>query len=145
MMDLPDHVTPLSYEGGDPQELFARARVFVTDFSSIAFNAAYLERPVVYYQFDEETVLEGGHVGRRGYFDYRRDGFGPVAEDKDTAVAATVDALAHGPAPTPEYQARIDASFTERDGRCCERVVEHVLLTAQRRSALPSVPTPVAP
>ncbi len=78
-MDLPRHVLPLSYEGEDPQELFARARVLVTDFSSVAFNAAYLERPVVYYQFDAESVLEGEHVGRRGYFDYTRHGFGPVA------------------------------------------------------------------
>lgn len=142
LMSLPDHVEPLSYEGGDPQELFARARVVVTDFSSIAFNAAYLERPVVYFQFDADTVLDGGHVGRRGYFDYHRDGFGPVEEEKDDAVAATVAALAHGPAPTPEFQARIDASFQERDGRCCERVVAHVLETERNRSVLPPTPTP---
>lgn len=145
MMSLPDHVHSLSYEGGDPQELFARARVAVTDFSSIAFNAAYLERPVVYYQFDADTVLGGGHVGRAGYFEYHRDGFGPVAADKDSAVEATVAALAHGPAPLPQYQARIDASFQLRDGRCSERVVEHVLRTTRDRSVLPPVPTPVPP
>lgn len=145
MMDLPDHVEALSYEGGDPQELFARARAFVTDFSSVAFNAAYLERPVVYYQFDADTVLGGGHVGRAGYFDYHRDGFGPVADTADAAVAATVEALANGTSPLPEYQARIDASFTERDGRCCERVVAHVLTTERDRSKLPPEPTPRMP
>src|SRR4029077_12320708 len=109
LMDLPGHVQTLSYEGQDPQELFARARVVVTDFSSIAFNAAYLERPVVYYQFDAESVLGGGHTGRPSYFDYHQDGFGPVAATHDTAVEATIDTLTHGPAPHPTYQARIDA------------------------------------
>jgi hypothetical protein len=28
----------------------------------------------------------------------------------------------HGYAATPEYQARIEATFPMRDGRCCERV-----------------------
>ncbi|WP_395693307.1 glycosyltransferase [Nocardioides sp.] len=144
MMDLPAHVRPLTYEGHDPQELFARARVLVTDFSSIAFNAAYLERPVVYYQFDAEVMASGAHVGRPGYFDYGRDGFGPVTGTREDAVAATIEALAHGPAPQPAYQARIDATFPERDGRCCARVVARVLETERLRSDLPPVPTPSA-
>ena len=141
-MELPAQVRALSYEGQDPQELFARSRAVVTDFSSIAFNAAYLDRPVVYYQFDADSVFTGGHVGRRGYFDYARDGFGPVVETHEAAVDATVAALAHGPSPLPEYQARIDATFTLRDGRCCERVVARILETGGRRSVLPPTPTP---
>lgn len=145
MMNLPDHVVSLSYEGNDVQELFARARAFVTDFSSVAFNAAYLERPVVYYQFDADTVLGGGHVGRAGYFDYHRDGFGPVAETGSEAVAATIAALEHGTEPLPEYQARTAATFPQRDGRCCERVVERVLATTRRGSDAPPTPTPTVP
>lgn len=142
LMDLPDHVHPLTYEGQDPQELFARARAVVTDFSSIAFNAAYLERPVVYYQFDAESVLGGGHTGRQSYFEYRRDGFGPVTTTTDDAVHATIHALDHGPAPLPEYQTRIDNTFTNRDGRCCERVTARVLKTDTNRANLPPEPTP---
>lgn len=130
MIELPDHVLPLSYEGHDVQELFARARTLVTDFSSVAFNAAYLERPVVYYQFDEETVRGGGHVGRDGYFDYREHGFGPVATDRDAAVAAVVEALG-SPLPAPSYRKRIEQTFPERDGRCCERVVERIRATTR--------------
>ncbi|MFZ2015768.1 MAG: CDP-glycerol glycerophosphotransferase family protein, partial [Nocardioides sp.] len=142
LIDLPPHVQTLSYEGHDPQELFARTRLLVTDFSSIAFNAAYLERPVVYYQFDAESVLGGGHTGRQSYFEYSRDAFGPVVETREAAVDAAVEALAHGPSPQPVYQARIDATFTLRDGRCCERVVARVLETESLRSGLPAVPTP---
>jgi glycosyltransferase involved in cell wall biosynthesis len=131
-LDLPDHVEKVTYEG-DVQDLFARTRLLVTDFSSVAFNAAYLDRPVVYFQFDEDVVLGGGHVGRGGYFDYRRDGFGPVTLTPEDAVQATIDALEHGRTPPAPYAERIAATFPERDGRCCARVVAAIRATEGRR------------
>jgi len=88
----------------------------------MAFNAAYLDRPVVYFQFDAERMGEGAHVGRRGYFDYTDDGFGPVTDNVQQAVDAVVAIMTSGgKRPSAEYQRRIDVTFTERDGRCCER------------------------
>jgi hypothetical protein len=126
-LDLPEHVTPLRFASGKTREYFARARVMVTDYSSMAFNAAYLLRPVVYFQFDHERVFAGGHLGRLGYFDYRRDGFGPVATDLSPAVQAVCEVLNRGPAPAPEFLARMAQAFPERDGKCCERVVAEIL------------------
>lgn len=130
LLDIPDHVVPLSYEGTDVQEYFARARVLVTDFSSIAFNAAYLGRAVAYYHFDADRVLGGSHVGRAGYFDYVRDGFGPVSPMASGVVDAVIEALEAG-GPTEEYAARIGSTFPHRDGGCSERVVQ-ALLSGQR-------------
>ena len=144
-LDLPEHVTTLFYEGSDVQEYFARARVLVTDYSSIAFNAAYLERPVVYFQFDADAVLSGAHVGQRGYFDYERDGFGPVAPDRVSAVSAITEAIAHGGAPLPEYQRRIEETFPHRDGGCSERVVQAVLKASLPDLETDPVPTPDPP
>ena len=121
-MDLPESVLRLSFDGADVQEYFARAAVLVTDYSSMAFNTAYMNRPVVYFQFDAERVAAGGHVGRAGYFRYSRDGFGPVVERAEEAVAAVEEIAANGYASSPEFQARIDATFPQRDGQCCARV-----------------------
>jgi glycosyltransferase involved in cell wall biosynthesis len=134
---LPDWVRPLTFEDNDVQELFARARVLVTDYSSMAFNTAYLDRPVVYFQFDRDRVLGGEHVGSRGYFDYERDGYGPVVLEPEAAVDALVEALSKGLAP--EYQRRIEEAFPDRDGRCCERVTEAVL--ASTREVRPAAST----
>jgi glycosyltransferase involved in cell wall biosynthesis/CDP-glycerol glycerophosphotransferase (TagB/SpsB family) len=125
-LDTPPHVRRLQFEGQNIQELFARARVLVTDYSSMFFNAAYIERPVVYFQFDRQRVLGGWHVGRSGYFDYERDGFGSVTLTVDDAVAATVKAIENGPAPEPVYLERINATFPNRDGRCSERVADAI-------------------
>lgn len=143
-MDLPAHVRPLTFDDNDVQQLFARSAVLVTDYSSMAFNAAYIDRPVVYFQFDAERVAVGEHLGRRGYFEYERDGFGPVAYTCEQAVQAIVDTIRSGRAPAPTYQSRIDVTFPERDGLCCERVVAEILSSTQRLSpeeAAPPAPT----
>ena len=95
----------------------------MTDDSSVAFDIAALDRPVVYYQFDRERVMAGGHIGRHGYFDAGRDGFGPVAIGHDEAVAAIVEALEGGAHPSPGVPGANRRTFPVRDGRACERVV----------------------
>ena len=125
-LDLPAHVEPLSFAGVDVQELYARCALLVTDYSSVAFNTAYLDRPVVYFQFDRDAMLGGQHVGRRGYFEYERDGFGPVAEDLRAAERAIVAAIERGPQPARKYRRRIAAAFPRRDGQASARVVAAV-------------------
>ncbi|HET7026997.1 MAG TPA: CDP-glycerol glycerophosphotransferase family protein [Candidatus Limnocylindrales bacterium] len=125
-MALPPNVEPLTFAGNDVQGLYARCALLVTDYSSVAFNTAYLDRPVVYFQFDLDRMMGGEHVGRQGYYDYERDGFGPVATEVEAAVDAIVEAIDHGSSPTPMYQRRIDETFPDRDGQACRRVVAAV-------------------
>lgn len=122
--DLDEQVLVAEYSRPDLHDVFARTAVMVTDYSSMAFNAAYLERPVVYFQFDGERVRAGGHLGREGYFDYRRDGFGPVVEGADEAVDA-VDSIVGG-CLDPEVRERIAAAFPHRDGQCSRRVIGEI-------------------
>ena len=59
------------------RDIFSTSGLVVTDYSSIAFDFAYLRKPVVYAQFDKEEFF-AGHTYDQGYFDYERDGFGEV-------------------------------------------------------------------
>jgi hypothetical protein len=87
----------------------------------MAFNAGYLGRPVVYFQFDAATFFSGANASRPGYFDYQRDGFGPVASSIGQAVAAVSQLLINGPGI---YTTRMDLAFSAiRDGQCCRRTV----------------------
>ena len=95
-LQLPDYVEVCRsrWRPDRLQPLFAQAAVFVTDYSSVAFEIAYLEKPVVYYQFDAESFFAGGHTSQTGYFDYQRDGYGPVAATEEDLLArleATLD------------------------------------------------------
>jgi glycosyltransferase involved in cell wall biosynthesis len=130
-LDLPADVHVLRY-GADTPALIARAAAFVTDYSSTAFDAAYLDRPVVYFQFDADVALTGGHLGRRGRFDHARDGFGPVTATVEETVAAVCTVLEEGLATS--FADRIETAFPERDGRCADRVIEAVLRSTRRDS-----------
>jgi glycosyltransferase involved in cell wall biosynthesis len=126
-LDLPDEIEVLSFDDAAAKRHFARTRLMVTDYSSMAFNAAYLDRPVVYFQFDRDAMLSGAHVGRRGYFDYDSKGVGPATTTLAATIAAVGAALDHGPTPAQPYLDRMAQMFPHRDGRCCERVVDAIV------------------
>ena len=120
---LPKYVEVTSHADYHIQDLFKMGAVLITDYSSVAFDFAYLKKPVIYYQFDEKDVFEGhSHTVQKGYFDYRRDGFGPVVSTEEE-VLEVLEALVKKDCnmPTP-YKNRVEATFVYRDGKCCERV-----------------------
>lgn len=106
------------------QDLFLQASVLITDYSSVAFEMAYLERPVLYYQFDEQQMFGGGHGVQRGYFDYRTNGFGPVCTEPAELFQALETILKNQGEIDEPYRQRMRDFFAFRDGRCCERVVK---------------------
>lgn len=132
---LPAHVQRFSFDETDVRELFARAAVLVTDYSSTAFNAAYIERPVVYFQFDQEDMLQGDHVGRPGYFSYEEDGFGPVTTSLPDAVTEVVASLQAGRAPRSPWHERMVHAFPNRDDQNRLRVFEAIKGLHRKRPA----------
>lgn len=132
--ELPADVERLSFDGPDDvRELFARAAVLVTDYSSTAFNSAYISRPVVYFQFDADQLGEARHVGLPGYFDYERDGFGPVTQTVEEAVREICATVDFGREPRSPWAERIDTTFGFRDDRSCSRVVAEIKRMEKRR------------
>src|SRR5699024_8875750 len=107
-LTLPDHVEVRSYSEINVQDVLAQSAVVVTDYSSIAFDAAIVHRPVVYYQFDRDRVFGGDHLTKPGYFSYDDDGFGPVAAEHDQMIEALRATLQNGKEPAPEYMRRME-------------------------------------
>lgn len=98
----------------------------ITDYSSTAFEVAYLKKPCLYYQFDKEEFFSGTQIYAKGYFDYERDGFGPVAYTEDELLDALEGLAACGFEPQEPYRSRMEETFPFRDGKCCERVYEAI-------------------
>ena len=100
----------------------------ITDYSSVAFEMAYLKKPVLYYQFDEEDFFNlEYHSGQRGYFDYRKDGFGPVVTTEEELLKELEVLLQNDCKVGEPYQSNIENTFEFRDGKCCERVYRAIL------------------
>lgn len=122
---VPAHVEVTTYDASDVQELIGTAAVFLTDYSSVAFDAAFAEAAVVYMQIDGGAVYGTDHTLFPGYFDFERDGFGPVCTSVDAAMQAVTDAIA-GREKTI-YRERARATFAYWDDGACERVYEAVI------------------
>ncbi len=109
----------------DYQNEFVSSSVLVTDYSSVAFDFAYLHKPVVYTQFDKEEFYKK-HTYNEGYFDYERDGFGPVCYDAETAVEELIQLIENGCAENDKYLKRIDDFYPYHDSHCCRRVYDNI-------------------
>ncbi|MCB9636595.1 MAG: CDP-glycerol glycerophosphotransferase family protein [Sandaracinus sp.] len=120
---VPEHVRVKTHVGGSIQDVFRRTTILVTDYSSTAFELAYLGRPIVYFQFDRDEVFGGGHLTRPGYFDYDRDGFGPVCTTVDAVEAELARLVERNGQPDPVFVARMNDVFAFRDGGSCARVL----------------------
>lgn len=108
----------------DVQCLLIQADVLITDYSSVFFDFAYIEKPVIYYQFDRDT-FRTQHYGE-GYFRYDRDGFGPVTQCCKDLAAALEDSLGNGARMEKRYQDRLQEFFVYRDRKNCERNFEAI-------------------
>ncbi len=103
------------------QELFCNSSLMITDYSSVAFEMAYLNKPVIYYQFDREDFFNS-HTLQKGYFDYEKDGFGPVMEDEESLLKELENLLQNDCNLFGIYKDNIDSTFAFKDGKCCERI-----------------------
>lgn len=137
---VPDHVTVLTKAQTRIQPLLCRTAVMLTDYSSIVFEMAYLRRPVLYYQFDRAQFFGGAHNWRPGYFDFERDGFGPVAQQQSELLTELARVLNTAPTPAPLYRARMERAVAQTDGQSCRRVFDSIV--ALHHSA--QVPVPLS-
>ncbi|WP_416394421.1 MULTISPECIES: bifunctional glycosyltransferase/CDP-glycerol:glycerophosphate glycerophosphotransferase [unclassified Curtobacterium] len=120
--DVPEWVEVWDFGSRNVQDVLARAALMITDYSSLGFEAAFLDVPLVYFQFDASSFFDGTHVGRRGYFDYERDGFGPVSDDVPGVEAAVEDIGLNDYVSAARYLDRTRAAFVTRDEQNSERV-----------------------
>ncbi len=119
--DLPEHVELVRHSTHDFQTTLVETAILVTDFSSVAFDAAFIDRPVVHFQFDADSIYGGGHIAKPGYFSFETDGFGPVVSTSDDVVEA-IDTLADGSYPELiEFARRRSETFTLAKTGNCER------------------------
>ena len=106
----------------DVQTLLMRCSLLITDYSSVFFDIGYMEKPVIYYQFDMEEFRKFHY--QKGYFSYEKHGFGPVIQAEEALVDAISDCVGNGFRMQKEYRDRLDAFYSVRDELNCERTYQ---------------------
>lgn len=99
--------------------LLMESALLITDYSSVAFDFAYMGKPVLYYQFDLEKLREGHY--QQGYFSYENDGFGKLCINEQEIVDSICNEIDSKFELEKKYEKRITDFFTLRDNKNCER------------------------
>lgn len=68
----------------DIQVLLRRCSMIITDYSSVFMDIVYMQKPVLFYQFDEAKFRSGQYD--QGYFDYHNNLYSLWAGDLDTML-----------------------------------------------------------
>lgn len=118
---LKGHVKFLNSKSGDSvQQHLKEAAIMITDFSSVFFDFAYMRKPAIYFQFDEEQYYKSHYI--KAYFDYRYNGFGPVATIEEEVISSLEDIINNGLKMPANYLSRAEAFFPLFDNKNCERI-----------------------
>ena len=105
-------------------ELFNECSIFITDYSSIHFDVAFLKKPIIYYQFDKEYFFKKHY--QLGYFDYEKQGFGKVVEKEEEIIEEIKYYIENNCNIRDEYKNRIEKTFRYLDHENSKRVFEKI-------------------
>ncbi|MCX3061981.1 bifunctional glycosyltransferase/CDP-glycerol:glycerophosphate glycerophosphotransferase [Streptomyces beihaiensis] len=114
----------------DAAPLLELADALITDYSSVMFDFALLDRPMLFFTYDYDTYA---HDGRGTYFDLASRAPGPVfaTEEEFHAAVKALDSQALAYAPARE---RFVARFGEYDrGDAARRIVDQLFADWKHR------------
>jgi CDP-glycerol glycerophosphotransferase (TagB/SpsB family) len=107
------------FKNNDVQELLINSDILVTDYSSVFFDFAYMRKPMIFFQYNEEEFRTGHY--KEGYFNYKRDGFGEIATTKEAVVNSLRNILDNGLKTDEMYLDRMNSFFAFNDAENCKR------------------------
>ena len=104
--------------------LFAEADALITDYSSVMFDYALLDRPMFFYTYDLEHYRD---ELRGWYFDFEKEAPGPLSKDTEGLIKDIKALVGEGPESVRWQEKR--RAFRERyagfeDGHASERTAE---------------------
>ena len=102
------------------QDLFNNSSLLITDYSSVAFDFAYIKKPVLYYQYGDDYHFE------ETFFDYETMGFGEVISDFNDLINIVSEYLSNNCEMKVKYKKRVDSFYKFKDKNNCERVYAEI-------------------
>ena len=119
-----DVVDVLKYGELTVQQLLIDSKLLITDFSSVYFDFAYMGKPEIFFQFDEATFNTNHY--EKGYFDYRKDGFGDVLTNSDNVIESIKKYIENGFQVEEFYSRKTKDFFHFHDSNNCQRIYEAI-------------------
>lgn len=113
-----------SWKEYDIQQLLKESAIMITDFSSVAFDFAYMKKPILYYIFDIEQFREGQY--KKGYYDYEKNALGFASKDENEIIDELIKSYNNGFSVKADIKEKMDEFFDLNDEKNCERVYKEI-------------------
>lgn len=120
---IPDYIEIERMEKCSIQRVFKQSDVLITDYSSVAFDVAYMRKPILYFHFDIDTFFSE-HSYSKGYYDYEKNGFGAIASNIPTLQNNLNNLLKKNCQLDDFYTQRINQFFPFDDNNNSARLYE---------------------
>jgi CDP-glycerol glycerophosphotransferase (TagB/SpsB family) len=104
--------------------------MLITDYSSVAFDFGYLNKPVIYAQFDRDEVYSGEHIFTKNYVSAEKDGFGPVVNNYAKTIETAIKLIKNDFVLPKKYRGRSERFYFYHDRKNCERLLKMILRTS---------------
>ena len=116
----------------DVQILIKESMLMITDYSSVAFDFAFLNKPVIYYQFDQERFLgkEGSHL------DLERELPGTIISDEKEIISVFNEVAENGFKISDENLNRVNKLLKYKDTKNSERIFKEITSFKFKRSLM---------
>ena len=121
LFDENDYVK-IDYDKVKYQTLFNNGSLMITDYSSVAFDFAYLHKPVIYYQYGDDYHFNIDE----SYFNYETMGFGEIVKTEEELVDLIIGYMENDCKIKDEYYNRINDFFIFHDTNNCKRVYDRI-------------------
>lgn len=122
-----------AFKDYDVQTLLIESKLLVTDYSSVFFDFGYMDKPVIYYQFDADRYIKEHYDFTQGYFSYEDNGFGDVVYASENLYASIKQVVEYNLTLAPKYKERVDTFFPLKDQHNCDRIYQSILKCLSER------------
>lgn len=112
-------------EDMDIQHLLKISKVMITDYSSVFFDFAYMNKKIYYFQFDKD-LYRNKHY-KAGYYDYVKNGFGEVFDNYNELISTLKKDFNNDFEINDIYMKRINDFFKIRDNENCLRNYNEII------------------
>ena len=118
------HIIIADKQHYDVQQLLKDASLLITDYSSVAFDVAYMRKPIIYYQFDYQQFRKEHY--QQGWFEYQNS-FADVYTDEAELVKTIEQYIKTGFALKGKHAKYIEKLFPYHDNNNCERIYKTIV------------------
>lgn len=123
-LDLPDCIQLADKKKYDVQTLLKESALLITDYSSVFFDFAYMYKPIIFFQFDDEEFHQKHY--QRGYFDFKHC-FADWTDSIQGLLSKMATSIECHHVLSEEKKAMIDEYFPLHDMHNCERIFQEVI------------------